>query len=251
MKGNEIRRIVFHTLLLVFTAGIVCSGKAVVAAQMTEYANGASITLDDYTLWITPEWTSSPWTKDGRHRGWRFRYQPEGGTSKDSGPSISLAAEPTVGETIEDAFAAQDRMLNTIRDTYSDGFLRRTCPWPGAVRSYCGITTRATPCSSSFPISTTGSMICMHGSRAKWRRFPHRQTDFWLPSPSPDRSLTGRRQPLRQATSRSPCPVLRKPCRGKMEAQSQKQPPQKITPLTNPCPVPRTRASLLLYKMTQ
>jgi hypothetical protein len=92
---------------------------------------GVRLTLDDYTLWVTPEWEKYPWAKDGRHRGWRLRYQPDGNREKSSGLNISLAAEPTIGETIEDAFATQDRMLNTIRDNYPDGFLAQNIPMAG------------------------------------------------------------------------------------------------------------------------
>jgi hypothetical protein len=92
---------------------------------------GASISLDDYTLWITPDWKKYSWTKNGRHRGWRLRYQPGGIPGKASGLHISLAAEPTIGGTIDEIFATQDRMLNMVKAKYPDGFLARNMPLAG------------------------------------------------------------------------------------------------------------------------
>jgi len=86
-------------------------------------AAGARLHLDDYTVWASADWKKLPWKKKGKHRGWRLHHQPEGMTKKQIRLSLSLAAKPTQGASLEEIFAEQDRMLHVIKNNYPDGFL--------------------------------------------------------------------------------------------------------------------------------
>ena len=108
------------------------------SAQAAWYQNkqgkspvGASLDLDEVTVWASPNWTKQPWGKDGKRRGWRLRHQPQGNNDDSSGLSINFVAEPRTRSSLEKLLLEQDRILRVMRKNYPENFLVQNMPVAG------------------------------------------------------------------------------------------------------------------------